>query len=248
MDDSHLATVCILGNQIDLVSSRRQDVIFLVDGFHLLTDGDIALYIGLTGSRYALFSSDEFANLCGLGHAPIDPLLAFHVVFGKTVPDISLNAVANLGYAEGRFLAPVYAGDTLTSSSEVIGVKETSSGKNGVVHVRTAGLSSIEWRVLATLHDGASLTVGQLAHEVLSKQPTVTKLVQRMTEQGWLKLKADAQDQRCTRVTASAAGKRLVKPLVDEARDHERRLMRTLNAAETIALKKLLGKLAHLHN
>jgi 2-methylfumaryl-CoA hydratase len=35
------------------------------------------------------------------------------VVFGKTVPDISLNAVANLGYAEGRWLAPVYAGDTL---------------------------------------------------------------------------------------------------------------------------------------
>lgn len=128
-----------------------------------LTDGDIAIYIGLTGSRYALFSSDEFANLCGLGHAPIDPLLAFHVVFGKTVPDISLNAVANLGYAEGRFLAPVYAGDTLTSTSEVIGVKETSSGKNGVVHVRTTGtnqhgetvLSYVRW-VLVNKRDDAA--------------------------------------------------------------------------------------------
>jgi 2-methylfumaryl-CoA hydratase len=105
-----------------------------------LTDGDIAVYIGLTGSRYALFCSDEFANSCGLGHAPIDPLLAFHIVFGKTVPDISLNAVANLGYAEGLFLAPIYAGDTLSATSEVIGVKETSSGKTGVVHVRTTGL------------------------------------------------------------------------------------------------------------
>jgi 2-methylfumaryl-CoA hydratase len=106
-----------------------------------LTDGDIALYIGLTGSRYALFSSDEFANACGLGHAPADPLLAFHIVFGKTVADVSLNAVANLGYAEGRFLAPVYAGDTLSATSEVIGVKETSSGKTGVVHVRTTGVN-----------------------------------------------------------------------------------------------------------
>jgi acyl dehydratase len=78
-----------------------------------LTDGDAALYIGLTGSRYALFSSDAFAQDLGLRQAPVDPLLIFHTVFGKTVADISLNAVANLGYAEGRFLAPVHAGDTL---------------------------------------------------------------------------------------------------------------------------------------
>jgi 2-methylfumaryl-CoA hydratase len=106
-----------------------------------LTDGDIALYTALTGSRYALFSSDEFANACGLGHAPVDPLLAFHIVFGKTVPDVSLNAVANLGYAEGRFLKPVFAGDTLASVSEVIGIKENSNGKTGVVHVRTNGVN-----------------------------------------------------------------------------------------------------------
>ena len=106
-----------------------------------ITDGDISLYTALTGSRYAVFSSDEFANACGLGHAPVDPLLAFHIVFGKTVPDVSLNAVANLGYAEGRFLKPVFAGDTLASLSEVIGVKENSNGKTGVVHVRTSGVN-----------------------------------------------------------------------------------------------------------
>jgi 2-methylfumaryl-CoA hydratase len=106
-----------------------------------LTDGDAALYVALTGSRYALFSSDEFAGAAGLGHAPLDPLLVFHVVFGKTVPDVSLNAVANLGYAEGRFLLPVHAGDTLNAESEVIGVKENSNGKTGVVHVRTRGLN-----------------------------------------------------------------------------------------------------------
>ena len=106
-----------------------------------LTDGDAALNIGLTGSRYALFSSDEFANACGLGRCPIDPLLVFHVVLGKTVPDISVNAVANLGYAEGRFLTPVFAGDTISASSEVLGVKENSNGKSGVVYVRTTGVN-----------------------------------------------------------------------------------------------------------
>lgn len=111
-------------------------------------------------------------------------------------------------------------------------------------HVRAAGLSSIEWRVLATLHDSDPLTVSQLAHEVLAKQPTVTKLVQRMCEQGWVALLADPDDQRRTLVTATAAGRRLARPLVDKARTHEAAMLRTLGASEKVALKKLLGKLA----
>ena len=101
--------------------------------------GERALYHALYPARHALYSSDEFAKGCGLPQSPLDDLAAFHVVFGKTVPDVSLNAVANLGYAEGRWLAPVYPGDTLSSSSEVIGLKENSNGKTGVVYVRTGG-------------------------------------------------------------------------------------------------------------
>ena len=128
-----------------------------------ITEGDVALYTGLTGSRYALFSADRFAQDCGLEGAPVDPLLAFHVVFGKTVPDVSLNAVANLGYADGKFLGPVFPGDTLMSVSEVIGVKENSNGKTGVVYVRTTGvnqndepvLSYVRW-VMVNKRDAAS--------------------------------------------------------------------------------------------
>jgi MarR family transcriptional regulator, lower aerobic nicotinate degradation pathway regulator len=112
------------------------------------------------------------------------------------------------------------------------------------VHVRAAGLTSIEWRVLATLHDGDPLTISQLANEVLSKQPTVTKLVQRMSEQGWVALNADPVDQRRTMVAATIAGKRLVRPLVEKAREHEAAMLRTLVPSEKAALKKLLAKLA----
>lgn len=114
-----------------------------------ITEGDVALNIALTGSRYALFCADSFAQAAGFPGAPIDPLLVFHVVFGKTVPDISLNAVANLGYAEGRFLAPVYPGDTLNAVSEVLGVKQNSNGKTGVVTVRTTGFNQDELPVLS---------------------------------------------------------------------------------------------------
>ena len=86
-----------------------------------LTVGDAALYTALYGSRFAAQSADSFARALGLPQSPLDDLLVFHTVFGKTVPDISLNAVANLGYAEGRFLKPVYPGTTLSAASEVIG-------------------------------------------------------------------------------------------------------------------------------
>ena len=106
-----------------------------------VSGGERALYHALYPARGALYSSDEFARSCGLPAAPVDDLIAFHTVFGKTVPDISLNAVANLGYAEGRWLKPVYPGDTLASESTVIGLKENSNGKSGVVYVRTRGLN-----------------------------------------------------------------------------------------------------------
>lgn len=113
-----------------------------------LSEADAALNIALTGARHALFSADSFAQDCGLPGAPIDPMLVFHTVFGKTVPDISLNAVANLGYAEGRFLAPVYPGDTLSAVSEIIGLKANSNGKTGVVTVRTTGFNQDQEPVL----------------------------------------------------------------------------------------------------
>lgn len=127
-----------------------------------ISGGEVALYHALYPARHALNSSAEFARDCGLPTAPVDDLITFHTVFGKTVPDISLNAVANLGYAEGRFLHPVYAGDTLTSRSEVIGVKQNSNGKSGVVWVRTTGtnqhgrdvLSYVRWVMVRRRSDG----------------------------------------------------------------------------------------------
>jgi 2-methylfumaryl-CoA hydratase len=128
-----------------------------------VTTGDVSLYTALCGSRFAVQSSDAFARAIGYPQAPIDDLLVFHIVFGKTVPDISLNAVANLGYADCRFLAPVYPGDTLSATSEVIGVKENSSRRTGVVYVRSTGrndagapvLDYVRWVMVRKRDDAA---------------------------------------------------------------------------------------------
>ena len=114
-----------------------------------ISGGERALYHALYPARHAIYSSDEFARACGLAGSPLDDLAGFHVVFGKTVPDVSLNAVANLGYAEGRFIKPVQVGDTIRATSDVIGVKQNSNGKSGVVWVHTKGLNQRDEVVIA---------------------------------------------------------------------------------------------------
>jgi len=113
-----------------------------------LTEGDNSLYIALTGDRTPLHCDTEFARRLGYQRETINDLLVFHTVFGKSVPDVSFNAVANLGYADVRFLAPVYPGDTLRAESTVIGLREASAGNAGVVWVHTSGFNQREEPVL----------------------------------------------------------------------------------------------------
>ena len=113
-----------------------------------ITQGDVALYLALTGSRNPLHCSEPFAQSLGYATMPVDDLLVFHIAFGKTVPDISYNAVANLGYADCRFLKPVFIGDTIRAETEIIGLKDNSSGKTGVVYVRSNAFNQREELVL----------------------------------------------------------------------------------------------------
>lgn len=110
--------------------------------------------------------------------------------------------------------------------------------------VREAGLGSLEWRVLATLSDQTPMAVGQLAHEVLSQQPTVTKLLQRLAAQGWVRLQDDPADQRRTLVAITREGQRKVGPLIAQAQAHEAQALAGLSPADMKRLKTQLRRLA----
>ena len=114
-----------------------------------ITEADTSLYLALTGSRFSLYCNNEFASQLGYSKQPVDNLLLFQIAFGKTVDDISLNAVANLGYAEVEFLETVYVGDTITVVSEVIGLKENSNGKTGIVYVHSKAVNQEGYLVLS---------------------------------------------------------------------------------------------------
>jgi 2-methylfumaryl-CoA hydratase len=142
-----------------------------------LNEGDVALYIALTGTRFPIHSSDPFAQDLGLPRAPLDDLLVFHVVMGKSVPDISLNAVANLGYAGLRFDAGVYPGDTLSARSRVIGLKENSNRKTGLVYVQTTGFNQ---RGEVVIDYARWVMVRKRDAEAPAPEPTIPDLPERV--------------------------------------------------------------------
>jgi 2-methylfumaryl-CoA hydratase len=146
-----------------------------------LTSGDVAVYNSLYSPRFAVQSSDQFARAVGYPRSPVDDLIVFHTIFGKTVADISLNAIANLGYAECQFLAPVYPDDTLAASSEIIGLRENSNRASGVVYVKSRGRNQNGEIVLEYVR---WVMVRKREQTAPAPTPVVPKLAQRVDPVG----------------------------------------------------------------
>jgi DNA-binding MarR family transcriptional regulator len=106
--------------------------------------------------------------------------------------------------------------------------------------VRAVGLSPLEWRVLATLSDGDGLTIGELATRVLAKQPTLTRLIQRLVMAGFVRRADDGADLRRTLVFETAQGRRIVDDLLVQAKIHEAEILRAFGARNARALKNML--------
>ena len=109
--------------------------------------------------------------------------------------------------------------------------------------VEASGLSLMEWRVMASLSGKDALSVGELADIVLAKQPTVTKLVGRMAEAGWVKRVDAPHDKRQSLVSLTVAGQRKVTPLLAQARAHEAQVMADIGLGEVAQLKKVLERM-----
>jgi DNA-binding MarR family transcriptional regulator len=109
--------------------------------------------------------------------------------------------------------------------------------------VEAAGFTVSEWRILASLSGVKQRTVGELADIVLAKQPTVTKMVLRMVDQGLVMRTACTQDKRQAWVSLTLKGKKRVTPLLKKAALHEKNVLSSLGEPQSQALKSILQKL-----
>jgi len=104
----------------------------------------------------------------------------------------------------------------------------------------------MHWRVLCSLLEGP-MSVSELAHIVIAKQPTMSKLLARMEKQGLIVRTSDPADGRGVVVSTTAAGRRLVEPLVQLAKDHETSVLQPLGRKDASALVMILSRLIGQH-
>ena len=166
-----------------------------------ITESDGTLYLALTGSRFALHCAKTVAAQVGFSSTPLDNFLVFHIAFGKTVNDISLNAVANLGYAELCFHRASFSGDTLSVSSKVIGLKENSNGKTGIVYVHSKAVNQnqeliLDWKrwVMIKMRDSNTPSdINQVPELQSAVLPSSIKLDSRYDFSNWQPSYSDNQ-------------------------------------------------------
>ena len=113
--------------------------------------------------------------------------------------------------------------------------------------VRSSGLSVLQWRVLATLADGSTRSVGEVATIALTPQSTLTRVVDRMSELGLVKRVADGLDRRVTRLRITPKGARMSRRLVEMAREHEASVLAPMDAAQAATFKSALLRLIETH-
>lgn len=113
--------------------------------------------------------------------------------------------------------------------------------------VQANGFSVPEWRILATLTGSEGMSVGALAQISVSKQPTVTRLLDRMEAKGYVERFAHASDRRVTLVRITASGRAIIANLIRQAKEHEHRVLEPFGLRQAEELKQTLRAIIELH-
>jgi len=106
--------------------------------------------------------------------------------------------------------------------------------------VRKAGLTVTEWRVLGSLIEGEGETVGEVARLAVTKQPTLSKVLPRLEQEGLVTLTTALADRRQTVVQITPKGTRLISGLCERALLHQQRLMEKLDTDHSSQLMQML--------
>jgi DNA-binding MarR family transcriptional regulator len=112
---------------------------------------------------------------------------------------------------------------------------------------KAKGFTVSEWRVLASLAGSEPMSIGRLAEMTVSKQPTVTRVLDRMEARGQVKRIPHEVDRRVTLVTITPAGSRAVAGLIKLAREHEHRVLEPFGLQRAAELKETLKQMIELH-
>jgi len=112
---------------------------------------------------------------------------------------------------------------------------------------KAKGFTVSEWRVLASLAGNEPMSIGRLAEITVTKQPTVTRVLDRMEARGHVRRIPHEEDRRVTLVAITPSWNRLVGGLVKLAREHEHRVLEPFGLQRAADLKDMLKQMIAMH-
>ena len=113
--------------------------------------------------------------------------------------------------------------------------------------VTAKGFTVSDWRVLASLDGAEPMSIGALARLTTMKQPTLTRVVDRLQARGHVRRIAHESDRRITLIQITPGGDKLVAGLIDMAKEHEHRVLEPFGLARSNELKKTLKQMIEMH-
>jgi itaconyl-CoA hydratase len=107
-----------------------------------VTETDNVWFTCVTMNTNPIHFDAEYASRTEFKRPLVNSCFTLALVTGQSVIDLTINAVANLGWDEVRLPNPLFEGDTVYAKSEVLETRESTSRPNvGIVKVRTTGLN-----------------------------------------------------------------------------------------------------------
>jgi itaconyl-CoA hydratase len=107
-----------------------------------ISEADNTWFTLLTMNTHPMHFDAEYAKHSEFGRCIVCSPLTVAIMVGQSVTDVSQKAIANLGWTNIRMTHPLFAGDTLTSESEVTAKRESKSRPDaGIVTVTTRGFN-----------------------------------------------------------------------------------------------------------
>jgi len=103
--------------------------------------------------------------------------------------------------------------------------------------LQAEGISVSTWRILGSLYPDARMNVGTLARKCLMKQPTLTRTLDRLTDQGIVARTHSNGDRRGVLVNLTDKGRTLAQDKIEKARAHEARILQNYSVGEISDLK-----------
>jgi MarR family transcriptional regulator, organic hydroperoxide resistance regulator len=123
--------------------------------------------------------------------------------------------------------------------TQVIGARDRELAQG----LREFGLRVPEWRALAALYARKHSTMSELAELATIDRTTLTRTVDRMQDAGWLERLADDADMRVTRLSLTAAGRRMFDRIWPEVERLNALALEGLSRAEIRALQDVLSRM-----